>query len=1139
MRKTKLEAPVPSYDPLTGLYDRQTGSALTTIALYGGERGLFGILDCSNFKHINLQFGIFEGDKLIRRMADSLRKTLPPDSFAFRIAADEFAFHIKGAFNDDKPEFNAWVQRFFNALSACQISDLEKEMLDFNVGLYSYGNFCGLSYDQIYQLARTQNRRAKEFDGNYLCMGETGIPDITRAFQLLAASRKVYDDLNEKSFLIEDGPTWMEFVDKRADIKFEMCQRNSQLFEQILEFFKEERTPTDYDLLYNAVRRNHSLLDQFMVEQLVGNILLPYYEKKIWIDNDLRTKLAYLYLTLGDSYLGIAFMGDRSYAQKSSELFLNCERISAPLPRDSEGYMYHFYAICHGIGHPEEWKMGIRTVEHRDRLFEEFRALVSGPNAIVLKDPEIEHYYRYLVNNARNYPMIRVATLIMNEELSREEKAEMRVKLAYIKKHSPRGNYDLMGEQYSSQCLTKALLYVLLKKGTEREQISYVMTLLESIVDNPLNARTASGLTAASYMLFSLSSMVQHGDLPMNEKSKTTLHCWDLMLRLCRRRRYRALDHQSTNILCRLVELVLNSGIIDIETKLKYCSKTLGILMTDTYAHSRAVSAFASMITTEIINHYPSMLIGVNLGITSVEEVLKRKKSILNYVRWACVFHDIGKLRLTTVISNSFRNLTEHEKQMLTKHPELGCEFIEHDNYLKEFVPTVIGHHKWYDGTGGYPESYRMNRGFNRILVDIITLCDSLEAATSRIGRTYRSGKPFSQIMDEFYSQVGTRYNPEVFRVITSSADTYKRIKQMVDTNWKLIYQRIYDETTSETLSPDYSFLYQHEQEAAGADPLHDPKMTRARLMTAIESQNASMAVIKALASSFEAMFHFNLEDMTYSAIQVPHSIASAVQKLSRIDELAETYCEKLIKEEYRPAFRKFADFTTLGQRLLGQRFLSIEYETKNIGWAYCRAIPARVDSHGKILSVIFTVEDFAEKHREHEYLMHASQTDSMTGLMNRAAGEQHFRSHYADGTPIIGAIFDCDKFKQINDTLGHYVGDKVLRAISTAFRETFPEEDVMRMGGDEFCVCIYGKTLTDHFASGKHIDELFAPFYERVAAIDIPELDGRKVTVSGGAVVCRGNHKLPFDDQFRRCDEALYLTKRSRQGSITIIEGQ
>ena len=89
-----------------------------------------------------------------------------------------------------------------------------------------------------------------------------------------------------------------------------------------------------------------------------------------------------------------------------------------------------------------------------------------------------------------------------------------------------------------------------------------------------------------------------------------------------------------------------------------------------------------------------------------------------------------------------------------------------------------------------------------------------------------------------------------------------------------------------------------------------------------------------------------------------------------------------------------------------------------------------------------------------------AAMRDGLTGLFSRGAFDnrlnESLKTFREKGNSFALILFDVDKFKSINDTLGHVAGDKVLKKVAECLEETFRKDDfIARYGGDEFVVLI------------------------------------------------------------------------------------
>ena len=89
-------------------------------------------------------------------------------------------------------------------------------------------------------------------------------------------------------------------------------------------------------------------------------------------------------------------------------------------------------------------------------------------------------------------------------------------------------------------------------------------------------------------------------------------------------------------------------------------------------------------------------------------------------------------------------------------------------------------------------------------------------------------------------------------------------------------------------------------------------------------------------------------------------------------------------------------------------------------------------------------------------YFIHQSTVDPLTKLMNRRAMDAHLEKWTEQGRPFVLLIFDIDKFKRVNDTYGHAMGDEVLKYLAASMLEVARKDDVCcRFGGEEFVMLL------------------------------------------------------------------------------------
>ncbi|EYR65149.1 hypothetical protein N866_13210 [Actinotalea ferrariae CF5-4] len=145
-------------------------------------------------------------------------------------------------------------------------------------------------------------------------------------------------------------------------------------------------------------------------------------------------------------------------------------------------------------------------------------------------------------------------------------------------------------------------------------------------------------------------------------------------------------------------------------------------------------------------------------------------------------------------------------------------------------------------------------------------------------------------------------------------------------------------------------------------------------------------------------------------------------------------------------------------------------------GWAWVRVTASVVHREGSPSYVIEHVEDVTARRAAEAELAHRALYDSLTGLGNRTLLMDHLRQAVGQlGTDRALAVLCCDldRFRDVNDTLGHTAGDEVLREMAHRLSETVrPPDTVARLSGDEFVVAMRVRDETDGLRVARRLHE-------------------------------------------------------------------
>ncbi|MDQ6969100.1 MAG: EAL domain-containing protein [Mariprofundus sp.] len=234
----------------------------------------------------------------------------------------------------------------------------------------------------------------------------------------------------------------------------------------------------------------------------------------------------------------------------------------------------------------------------------------------------------------------------------------------------------------------------------------------------------------------------------------------------------------------------------------------------------------------------------------------------------------------------------------------------------------------------------------------------------------------------------------------------------------------------------------------------------------------------------------------------------------------------------------------------------AVDGETTDISFKAClpngqeKTILMHLDSSSEQASsnyrVFGTIQDISEQRRAEESIRQLAYYDSITGLPNRDLFKEHLSMalHHAgrNNEKLAVMFLDLDKFKRVNDSLGHEAGDKLLKTISERLQDSVRASDVAardvgemgaslaRLGGDEFTVMLSG--LHDI----KHVELVARRILDRIS--EPMMLSGNRVTVSSSI----GIAIFPEDGEdisslLKNADAAMYEVKSKGRNGICFYD--
>jgi len=240
---------------------------------------------------------------------------------------------------------------------------------------------------------------------------------------------------------------------------------------------------------------------------------------------------------------------------------------------------------------------------------------------------------------------------------------------------------------------------------------------------------------------------------------------------------------------------------------------------------------------------------------------------------------------------------------------------------------------------------------------------------------------------------------------------------------------------------------------------------------------------------------------------------------------------------EEHPALRTLRRAEALRNETIGVRLAD-----GSLRWLLVNTEPQR-DEQGRVVAALMCFTDISERRRLQQQLQASARADALTGLPNRAVvmerlarAIEHARAHSGYGFAVL--FMDFDRFKQVNDTLGHAGGDELLRQIAQRLRRALrPGDEVARvdsgtdlaarLGGDEFVLVLDG--VADAERVSAVAERLLREVSEPYTVLDHPVRTGASigvVLVADGAAQVEDAQAL-----LRDADTAMYEAKRAGRG--------
>ena len=613
-------------------------------------------------------------------------------------------------------------------------------------------------------------------------------PDFAKCFDILRKNREIYNQYNDSIFRIKEHDKWVNFFRHRALKNHQIFLANREALSAITDYFEKDPERKDTAAcseLYHAFGKNYlskSASDPF-ITKMVYSILeeydkvLPSEKRRFFFINRLKS---WANSSVWDMVKDTTYLRN---AYRSNLLLISGSLKDKPL--DIKSLLGAYIDLSNTIF----LRNGLQSLQEYRNVLDSLRAILNEPAIVEKAHPRT-------IELCKNRLLTADEELLRNVYLTDSTVLEKEVADSMMRRMIDRNlkNPKLTDLSYTRTLVMQMHLHQLTAREAWELGLKRYLASFERVRNQRLGVNEFRTFLQPFYTLFYFNDLA---DISYARRRRNVLRMCRDMEHVFQYRKDMQIDNSYIRNMNTLVLYDRITKYLKPKERVHFLNSLCVATQVTTYAHSAHVAEIAETLMRGILQYQPEMLKG-QLGCNTEQDVKRHKKKFLEYIHGAALYHDIGKNSIISVVNNDYRPLTADERKIITLHPELGLKFLELSPKLETFHDTMLGHHKWYNGKGGYPASFDNTKSPVRLMIDIVTLSDCLQAATERIGRNYKGDKTFDTVMKEFRAEAGTRYNPDLVAFIDAHPDVADKLSDLIEDGWVEIYNNIYKQFISE-----------------------------------------------------------------------------------------------------------------------------------------------------------------------------------------------------------------------------------------------------------------------------------------------------------------------------------------------------
>ena len=600
------------------------------------------------------------------------------------------------------------------------------------------------------------------------------VPDFKHVFDVWHMNRTTYRQLNDSVFLIRNYKDWAAFFKRRSVRVHQMYEEDKKIMQDFATYFKSDHYKMSLDG-YNGLR--HELYRDLTAGKIDDPFVLmaacDVLEKEgATVPDSIKcTNLIHALRLFG--YIQMWNQGGDDEYMKKAYL---CGK--ALMSDEAKKYPYYDYSISAAMRYmPRTWWLifKLQTIAEYKEYCRRLGEYLAQPNIDKLITPSLKQQLQQIYEH-KDEALVRNTYLVDKSTMDKQEADSLM--RAIIKRNL--SNPNLSDLAYART------LYMQMSEGviSAKEARSLCLARYQKVWAKMKNIRMNSAqLNDYLQPFYTLFYLNYKAEIPIAEKMKMVQQMVkDIELAYINRKNQRGTTEYVRDLL-RLSTYDKVTMYLTPEEVEQFLNALNIATQPASYAHSVNTAKITDEIVQGVLKYRPELFVGL-LGCEKVQDVNKNKKKIQQFAHQAALYHDIGKNSIASLINKGHRPLMTLEQQLMDSHPRFADRYLSQTPTLAQYKDVAFGHHKWYNGKGGYPEDFDNTKSPLRILIDIVAIADCMQDAAEDAVRSEGYPNPLIAEMEELKLGAGTKYNPDLVALVDAHEDVKKKIAWLVDEGW-------------------------------------------------------------------------------------------------------------------------------------------------------------------------------------------------------------------------------------------------------------------------------------------------------------------------------------------------------------------